>query len=100
MLYRIGVENRNDGFRTAAWGLAHPGCFAYDRNLNEAIHFLPKTPREWLERVRISLVELLPQPEAVKQAGGQDGELWSLCKMLRRAVWHERGLIEYIRKLI
>lgn len=52
MLYRIGIENRNDGFRTAAWGLAHPA------------------------------------------------ELWSLRKMLRRAVWHERGPIEYIRKLV
>lgn len=61
---------------------------------------LPKTPRERLERVRISLVELLPQLEGVKQVVGQDGELWSPRKMLRRTVWHERDHIEHIRKLI
>ncbi len=232
MLYRIGIENNNDGFRTVAWVLEHPGCFAYGRNANEAIHHLPnaifeyaawagarganwiapeeieigieetfecyridqttfervetggyivesfflhdwkpltrseieralqilswsrddllgmvsqldpeklaatylgerwsiegilrhiggaewwymerlgyafsqdnlpKTPRERLERVRISLVELLPQLEGVKQVVGQDGELWSPRKMLRRTVWHERDHIEHIRKLI
>jgi hypothetical protein len=61
---------------------------------------LPKTPRERLDQVRAALVELLPKLEGVNQVIGQDGELWSPRKVLRRAIWHERDHIDHIRKLI
>ncbi len=35
MIFRIGIENNNDG-RTIAWALDHPGCFAYGQNREEA----------------------------------------------------------------
>jgi len=35
MIFRIGIENNNEG-RTIAWALEHPGCFAYGRNSEEA----------------------------------------------------------------
>jgi hypothetical protein len=31
---------------------------------------------------------------------GQDGELWSPRKLLRRALWHEMDHIKHIQKLI
>jgi hypothetical protein len=37
MKYRIGVENKFEGFRSIAWALDHPGCFAYGLNEQEAI---------------------------------------------------------------
>lgn len=232
MIFRIGIENNNDGFRTVAWALEHPGCFAYGDNAEQAINSLPdaifdyatwaatrgadwistdeielvieetfecyridetafertekdgyvvesfflydwkplthpeieralkilswtrddllgmishldpeklaatypgerwsidgilrhiggaewwyvdrlgrafpqvdvpKAPRERLEKVRATLVELLPHLEGVNQVVGVEGELWSPRKMLRRAVWHERDHINHIRKLI
>jgi hypothetical protein len=232
MIFRIGIENNNDGFRTVAWALEHPGCFDYGDNADQAINNLPdaifnyatwaaargadwistdeielvieetfecyrinettferaekdgyvvesfflhdwkpltrpdierafkilswtrddllgmishldpeklaatypgerwsidgilrhiggaewwymerlgrafpqidvpKAPRERLEKVRATLVELLPQLEGVNQVVGLEGELWSPRKMLRRAVWHERDHIDHIRKLI
>jgi hypothetical protein len=41
MIFRIGLENNNDGFRTIAWALEHPGCFAYGDNADQAIGNLP-----------------------------------------------------------
>lgn len=41
MIFRIGLENNNDGFRTIAWALEHPGCFAYGDNADQAITNLP-----------------------------------------------------------
>jgi hypothetical protein len=35
MIFRIGIENNNDD-RTIAWGLDHPGCFAYGQDREEA----------------------------------------------------------------
>lgn len=61
---------------------------------------LPKAPRERLDKVRAALVELLPQLEGVSQVVGQEGELWSPRKLLRRAVWHECDHVNHIRKLI
>jgi len=231
MIFRIGIENNNDGIRTIAWALEHPGCFAYGNNAEQAIsnlpdaifsyatwaqtrsadwldasqielaidetfecyridektfervekgsmvesfflhdwkplthleiehalkilswtrddlldtigsldpekmaakypgerwsidgilrhvggaewwymerlglifpeNELPKASRERLEKVRVVLVELLPQLEDVNQVVGLDGEFWSPRKMLRRAVWHERDHVDHIRKLI
>lgn len=41
MIFRIGIENNNDGIRTIAWALEHPGCFAYGDNAEQAIGNLP-----------------------------------------------------------
>jgi hypothetical protein len=41
MIFRIGIENNNDGIRTIAWALEHPGCFAYGDNTDQAIGNLP-----------------------------------------------------------
>ena len=41
MIFRIGIENNNDGIRSIAWALEHPGCFAYGSNQDEAIASLP-----------------------------------------------------------
>ena len=35
MLFRVGIENNNEG-RTIAWALEHPGCFAYGANASAA----------------------------------------------------------------
>ena len=35
MIFRIGIENNNED-RTIAWGLDHPGCFAYGQDSVEA----------------------------------------------------------------
>ncbi len=36
MKFRIGIENNNEGFRSIAWILEHPGCYAYGGNEREA----------------------------------------------------------------
>jgi hypothetical protein len=35
MIFRVGIENNNDG-RTIAWALEYPGCFAYGQDSAEA----------------------------------------------------------------
>jgi len=35
MIFRVGVENNNEG-RSIAWALEHPGCFAYGANASAA----------------------------------------------------------------
>lgn len=35
MIFRVGIENNNEG-RTIAWALEHPGCFAYGANASAA----------------------------------------------------------------
>jgi hypothetical protein len=37
MKFRIGIENNNEGIRSIAWVLEHPGCFAYGGNEQEAL---------------------------------------------------------------
>jgi hypothetical protein len=32
MKFRIGLENNNEGIRSIAWFLEHPGCYAYGEN--------------------------------------------------------------------
>lgn len=35
MIFRVGIENNNEG-RSIAWALEHPGCFAYGANASAA----------------------------------------------------------------
>ncbi|WKZ37883.1 MAG: DinB family protein [Anaerolineales bacterium] len=37
MKFRIGIENNNEGVRSIAWVLEHPGCYAYGKNEQEAL---------------------------------------------------------------
>lgn len=61
---------------------------------------LPSDPFERLQVVRQNFNALLPRLEGVQKVVGQEGEIWSPRKMLRRALWHERDHTEHIRKLI
>jgi len=61
---------------------------------------LSKAPDERLAQVRARLLELLPALVGVNKVVGQDGELWSPRKVLRRALWHEMDHIGHIIKLI
>jgi hypothetical protein len=53
-----------------------------------------------LEKSRARLIEVLPSLAESTQVIGIEGEFWSLRKLLRRAVWHERDHTFHIRKLI
>jgi hypothetical protein len=37
MRFRVGIENNNEGIRSIAWVLDHPGCFAYGGDEQEAL---------------------------------------------------------------
>ncbi len=53
MIVLVGVENNNEGFRSIAWALEHPGCFAYGRDPKEAWAGLPQEIDlyiEWIQR--------------------------------------------------
>jgi len=70
MIFRVGIENNNEG-RSIAWALEHPGCFAYGKdayaasaNMETAIQvyatrILKHEPRTWLnfEEVEICVEE-------------------------------------------
>ncbi len=61
---------------------------------------VPDEPFQRLEKVRSSLVKVLPDMTGSTQVVGLAGEFWSPRKLLRRAVWHEADHIAHIRKLI
>jgi len=37
MKFRVGIENNNEGIRSIAWILEHPGCFAYGGDEQESL---------------------------------------------------------------
>lgn len=47
MIFRVGIENNNEGFRSIAWALEHPGCFAYGNNEKESIANLTSAIRAY-----------------------------------------------------
>lgn len=61
---------------------------------------LPGEHTERLWKVRACLLEALPTLVGVEKVAGREGELWSLRKMLRRALWHERDHVDHIRGLL
>jgi hypothetical protein len=61
---------------------------------------VPEQPFERLEKVRSYLIRVLPGLAGSKQVTGVYGELWSPCKLLRRAAWHELDHLAHIRKLL
>jgi hypothetical protein len=53
MIFRVGIENNNEGYRSIAWALEHPGCFAYGKDGDSALAALPAAWRayaEWIAR--------------------------------------------------
>ncbi len=60
MIFRVGLENNNEGIRSIAWALEHPGCFAYGKDADEALANLPEAIRlysEWICQHESSWVE-------------------------------------------
>ena len=60
MIFRVGIENNNEGYRSIAWVLEHPGCFAYGADGDSALAALPATIRaysEWIARHERSWVD-------------------------------------------
>lgn len=53
MIVRVGIENNNEGYRTIAWALEHPGCYAYGADGDSALAALPIAIRDysaWIAR--------------------------------------------------
>jgi hypothetical protein len=61
---------------------------------------VPEDPFQRLDKVRSSLLEILPGLAGSTQVIGSSGEFWSPRKLLRRAVWHEYDHIAHIQKLL
>ena len=47
MIFRIGLENNNEGIRSIAWALEHPGCFAYGADGDSALAALSVALRDY-----------------------------------------------------
>jgi hypothetical protein len=47
MFFRVGIENNNEGYRSIAWVLEHPGCFAYGEDGDSALTALPAAIRDY-----------------------------------------------------
>jgi hypothetical protein len=61
MKFRVGIENNNEGIRSIAWILEHPGCYAYGRDQQEALANSTKAIRdyaEWINRHEPSWIPL------------------------------------------
>jgi hypothetical protein len=60
---------------------------------------LSKVPAERLSVVRAHLRQILPALVGTRLVLGQEGELWSPRKLVRRILWHELDHVTHIRKL-
>ena len=61
MLFRVGIENNNEGYRTIAWALEHPGCYAYGQDSAGALADLPQAVADysaWIGRHETSWVRV------------------------------------------
>ena len=47
MIFRVAIENNNEGYRSIAWALEHPGCYAYGEDADKALENLPKAIRDY-----------------------------------------------------
>jgi SAM-dependent methyltransferase len=52
VIFRVGLENNNEGIRSIAWALEHPGCFAYGKDADEALANLPEAICAYAEWIR------------------------------------------------
>ena len=47
MIFRVAIENNNEGYRSIAWALEHPGCYAYGEDAAKAEGNLPDAIRDY-----------------------------------------------------
>jgi hypothetical protein len=47
MLFHVGIENHNEGTRSIAWALEHPGCTSYGRDADSALATFPAALRAY-----------------------------------------------------
>ena len=47
MLFHVGIENNNEGSRSIAWALEHPGCYAYGKDADTALAAFPAALRAY-----------------------------------------------------
>lgn len=47
MKFRVGIENNNEGIRSIAWVLEHPGCYAYGEDQQQAIANTPAAIQQY-----------------------------------------------------
>ncbi len=53
MIFRVGIENNNEGYRSIAWALEHPGCYAYGPDSDQALELLVPAIQDyarWIEQ--------------------------------------------------
>lgn len=130
MQFRVGIENNNEGIRSIAWLLEHPGCYAYGSNEQEAMAnsvqaiyeyavWMAGHGQAWL--ASDITIEIIPEQrwnnyrinemyDRVERGGYEVSPFfqhdwkpltfWSPRKLLRRALWHERDHTEHIRKVL
>ena len=74
MKFRVGIENHNEGFRSIAWILEHPGCFAYGGDEQEAIANSPGAIRAYAEWIQNHEPSWVPLDEAYEP---QFEQIWT-----------------------
>ena len=53
MLFHVGIENNNEGARSIAWALEHPGCYVYGQDADSALGAFPaalRTYSNWISQ--------------------------------------------------
>src|SRR3954466_1738802 len=61
MLFHVGIENHNEGSRSIAWALEHPGCYAYGKDADSALAAFPAALRgysSWISQRELSWLHI------------------------------------------
>ncbi len=61
MLFHVGIENHNEGSRSIAWALEHPGCYAYGKDADAALAAFPAALRaysNWINQRELSWLHI------------------------------------------
>jgi uncharacterized damage-inducible protein DinB len=61
MLFNVGIENHNEGSRSIAWALEHPGCYAYGKDADAALAAFPAALRaysNWISQRELSWLHI------------------------------------------
>lgn len=61
MLFHVGIENNNEGARSIAWALEHPGCYAYGKDADAALAAFPAALRaysNWISQHELSWLHI------------------------------------------
>lgn len=61
MLFHVGIENNNEGVRSIAWALEHPGCYAYGKDADSALAAFPAALRaysNWINQRELSWLHI------------------------------------------